>query len=115
MSDVISKHTVLAALSSHVGHMNGIAAKLLAVAITHDFADTSAQERRLRQIITELRMEGHHICAHPETGYFIAETADELDRTCLFLYERAMASLQQISRMKQVALPDLKGQLHLPT
>jgi hypothetical protein len=35
--------------------------------------------------------------------------------TCNFLYDRAMTSLRQIATMRRVSLPDLRGQLHLPT
>jgi hypothetical protein len=68
----------------------------------------------VRKAIEELRREGHRICATPETGYFMAANDDELDRTCGFLYARAMTSLTQVAAMKRVALPDLRGQLRLP-
>jgi hypothetical protein len=71
--------------------------------------------RVARQLISELRNEGHHVCAHPSAGYFIAETADELDATCKFLTDRALSSLKQVAAMKRVSMPDLYGQLNLPT
>ena len=64
------------------------------------------------QVLTEL---SHHICAHPGTGYFMAETPEELNETCKFLVDRSMTTLTQVSRMKRIALPDLHGQLHLKT
>ena len=76
-------------------------------------APSAADQRRLRRLIAELRAEGHHICAHPETGYFIARDEADLDHTCRFLYERAMCSLSQVAAMKRVSLPDLAGQLRL--
>lgn len=33
----------------------------------------------------------------------------------LYLYRRAMTSLAQVSAMQRVSLPDLRGQIHLPT
>ncbi len=114
MSRAISKDDLLAALRRHVGKHNGITGKNLVEEIIQASTDPVA-ERNLRQLVSELRMEGHHICAHPATGYFIARTESELDQTCEFLYERAMASLAQVSRMKNVSLPDLRGQLKLPT
>ena len=75
----------------------------------------AAAERSLRDAVVRLRLDGHHICAHPRDGYYLAETDRELDATCIFLYERAMTSLSQISAMKRVSLPDLRGQLRLPT
>ena len=110
----ISKSTVTAALASHIGEANGIHARELAIALVGGNAGAVA-ERRLRQVITELRMDGQHICGTPEAGYFLATDAAELNKTCAFLYDRAMASLQQVACMKRVSLPDLRGQLHLPT
>lgn len=110
----VTPSTVLAALSRHIGQANGIHARDLARELAGADAGAAA-ERRLRQVITDLRLEGHHVCGTPETGYYLADTPEELDRTCLFLHDRAMASLKQIARMKRIALPDLRGQLHLPT
>lgn len=110
----LTSAAVLSALSHHIGVGNGVHSDLLVHEILGHFGG-AAYERRLRQIVTALRLEGHHVCAHPLHGYFIAATPEELDATCAFLYERALASLTQISRMKQVSLPDLRGQLHLPT
>lgn len=105
---------VLAALGRHIGEANGVHARDLARRLVGAEAGP-AVERRLRQLITELRLEGHHVCGTPESGYYLADTPDELNRTCEFLHDRAMASLKQIARMKRIALPDLRGQLHLPT
>jgi len=110
----INKDSVLAALSKHIGEHNGVTARDLVVEITGK-ADTPGGTRRLRQVIEELRREGHHVCGHPSCGYFIAKDEDEVNRTCLFLYERAMTSLAQISRMKRVSIPDIRGQLKLPS
>jgi DNA-binding IclR family transcriptional regulator len=70
-------------------------------------------ERRLRQLISELREEGIAICATPETGYYLAVTPEELAESCRFLHERAMRSLLLASRMQKISLPDLLGQLKL--
>lgn len=104
---------VLAALARHIGADNGIRGDQLVTEILgeHD----AVSERDLREMIVRLRLEGQHICAHPSRGYFLAATPEELDETCLFLHERAMTSLKQIAAMKRISLPDLRGQLHLPT
>jgi hypothetical protein len=73
-----------------------------------------AAERALRMMVESLRAEGLPICATPNHGYFWAETPEELDRTCEYLYSRAMTSLTQIARMKRVSVPDLRGQLRMP-
>ena len=111
----ITKQKVLDALRTHIGQVKGIRAKTLVSEITGNWLERNvADERQLRHVIVELRKEGHHICGSPSTGYFVAETDKELNETCEFLYHRAMTSLEQISKMKQISLPDLRGQLRLP-
>lgn len=111
----LTRDSVLQALAGHIGRGRGVRADVLVAHITHEPGPDKAGMRKLRQVITELRMTGHHICGHPASGYYMAETAEELDATCEFLYERAMTGLTQISRMKHISLPDLRGQLKLPT
>lgn len=110
----ITHDSVLAVLARHIGSRRGVRADVLVREITGQ-SSTPADERELRTVITRLRENGHHICAHPGSGYFIAQTDSELDAACEFLYERAMTSLRQIAAMKRVSMPDLRGQLHLPT
>lgn len=76
-------------------------------------AAVAAGERRLRNLVEELRMAGEPICAHPSTGYYYAETAEEIAEAIAFLRSRAMTSLQQIARLQRVALPELLGQMRL--
>ena len=111
----ITPARVLAVLQRHIGRANGIHVRELAMCITGSLLDAELSQRRVRHVVTELRMEGHHVCATPSEGYYIAADADELNETCTFLYERAITGLTQVSRMKRIALPDLRGQLHLPT
>lgn len=111
-ASALTAAAVLQALERHIGAGNGIRGDLLVREILGDNDMTA--ERHLRQIVNDLRRDGHHICAHPKTGYYLAETAAELDDTCDFLYDRAMASLAQVAAMKRIALPDLRGQLNLP-
>lgn len=115
ISQTITPAQVLTELSHHIGQVHGVHVRELVQRITGQVFTSGPQERKVRQIIVDLRMEGHHICAHPALGYFMAETADELEQTIEFLYDRAMTSLAQIARLKKIALPDLRGQLHLRT
>ncbi|MEX2524468.1 MAG: hypothetical protein WD750_05890 [Gammaproteobacteria bacterium] len=110
----INRDTVLTALRRHIGKRNGLSARKLVREIKGPDA-TERDERILRFVIVELRNEGYHIGAHPRCGYFICETDAELNETCLYLHDRAMTTLTQISAMKNISLPDLKGQLKLPT
>lgn len=98
----------LSLLSQHVGKGNGIRAKELAQKL-------GVNERYVRHLVETLRKDGFAVCGTPKDGYYIAATPEELEQTCEFLYARAMCSLQQISFMKKIPLPDLRGQLHLPT
>jgi hypothetical protein len=114
VSELITRERVLAALQRHIGAAAGASASCLVREIVGCPGDASA-ERALREVIVQLRLEGAHICGHPRSGYFIAASADELNDTCRFLYGRAITSLLQVSRMKNIALPDLEGQLRLRT
>ncbi len=112
----LSTATVLTVLSRHIGAENGVKpAQLAAEAAGLDAIQAHYAERQVRHIVEDLRRQGHHVCATPAHGYFLAANAEELDATCSFLYERAMTTLTQIAAMKRIALPDLRGQLHLPT
>lgn len=115
MNEKLTTHAVLAALAHHVGAANGIRGDLLTAEITGQPIGDLAAERQLRDVVVQLRNDGHHVCAHPARGYFIAANDEELIATCDFLLERAMTSLKQIAAMKRISLPDLRGQLHLPT
>lgn len=72
-----------------------------------------ADQRKVRELVEQLRREGHPICATPRDGYFLANTAEELDETCRFLRERALTSLVQIAQLRRKPLPELMGQLAL--
>lgn len=114
MSREITKADVQQALARHIGAANGVHARDLVQEIT-GFGDDSALQRQLRHAIEELRREGAHICGTPQSGYFMAQTPEELNQTCVFLHDRAMTTLSQVAAMKNVSLPDLRGQLRLPT
>lgn len=101
-------HDLLTVLSRHQGRGSGIAVKVLATQL-------DITERQVRELVSDLRMSGHAICGHPRDGYYIAETAAEMEETCQFLRNRAMHSLTLESRLRNIPMPDLLGQLHVPT
>lgn len=109
---VLSPESVLQALQDCVGEANGLTATRLVEMILG--TRSAADERRLRQIVEHLRLQGHRICAHPTSGYYLAANPAEVDCTCAFLVQRAMTSLRQACAMRRVAVPDLYGQLGLP-
>lgn len=110
-----NKEQVLDLLESkHVGAGNGANANQIVWELTGGRLANDARKRHLRECIEQLRMAGERVCGHPSNGYFMAETEDELNESCTFLYLRAMASLRKIAMMKRVGIPDLRGQLQLP-
>lgn len=108
----ITADSILTALTRHIGRDKGIQIETL-VWEACQRKPTDSRQRKAREMIVTLRERGHHICAHPSRGYYIAADADELDETCEFLLHRAMTSLKQIAAMRRRAVPDLRGQLNL--
>lgn len=94
--------------SHHTGAAQGISAARLA-------AKAGTSERNLRSLISAAREDGIAIAGTPTTGYYIAETAAELQACCAFLRSRAMTSLRIEAQLRRTSLADLLGQLHLPT
>jgi biotin operon repressor len=104
-----TKDDLIALLArSHQGAAHGASAEALARAL-----DTP--ERRVRMLVTEAREEGVAIAATPEHGYFIAVLPDEIDLCCKFLRARALKSLLLESRLRNIPLPELLGQMRLPS
>lgn len=111
MSDpnIPARTRVMNVLQWCIGKDTGIACRTLA-------DRTALTERECRKAITELRVDGVGVCGTPETGYFLAANDHELEEYCLkFLRDRAMTSLTIYSKLSKTALPDLIGQLKLPT
>lgn len=97
---------LLNAMARHQGKESGICARDLA-------AELGVPMRQLRKLISAAREEGFAICGLPSTGYYMAQTPDELLQSCAFLEHRAMHSLRKLSQMKRVSLQVLLGQLML--
>lgn len=60
--------------------------------------------RAIRNLVSELRLDGQPVCAHPKSGYYLAATQEELDATCEFLRERALHSLKLYSKIKRATI-----------
>ncbi len=106
---------VLATLSRHIGKKNGRTITQLVREITGQLIPSQYTERVVRRQVAELREEGIAICAHPSTGYFIAETPEELEECCQFLRSRWMHTAMLEARLRKIALPELIGQMRLPS
>lgn len=116
----ITRPMVLGVLMKHIGKARGIditglVREARVAAGVYGGPITEGQKRRVRKLLEELRRNGHHVCATPADGYYIAANTQELQETCRFLFDRAMTSLTQVAAMKRVSLPDLEGQLRLRT
>lgn len=109
----ITPDAVLHALSARVGPANGATVRELAAQVVGG-APSIADERAVRHAVVALRRAGHPVCATPDEGYHSPACAEDLQRTCIHLVQRAMTTLTQVSAMRRVALPDLYGQLGLP-
>jgi biotin operon repressor len=104
----MTQHEVLQLLQKHIGRSNGVSADEIGRAL-------DLEPRQVRKLISQLRAEGIAVCAHPTTGYYIADDPDDVLRTCEFLRKRAMHSLEIQSKLLKISLPDLIGQRHLRT
>lgn len=103
-----TKHDLFSLLAYRVGAQYGTSVTTLANLMR-------TTPRQVRQLVSELRMDGIAVCGTPETGYYIAADAEELQQTIDFLKHRALHSLTLASRMSKIPMPDLIGQLHVPT
>lgn len=56
--------------------------------------------RQLRKQVDALIEEGVCVCAHPDTGYFIAEDWAEVDTTYEFLRRRGLCSLHKAAALR---------------
>jgi transposase len=95
-------------MAHHIGKGHGITCAALALQL-------NVPERKVRRLVSDARDEGIAICGTPATGYYVAATGDELQETLDFLKHRALHSLHLASRLSNIPLADLVGQLHLKT
>ena len=75
------------------GHAQGESAGSLAFQI-------GTTERAIRTLVDELIEAGTPVCAHPSTGYYIAETQEEIDEVAEFLRSRGLHSLKKASQLR---------------
>ena len=100
------KYNLLRALSGHLGRGRGVSVEDLS-------ARVAVPVRQVRRGISALRQDGVAICATPGNGYYIANSAEEIEQTCQFLRSRAMHSLVLEAKLRKMPLPALLGQLQL--
>lgn len=76
-----------------VGSANGQSVATLAFLL-----DTT--ERAVRKLADELIDEGTPVCAHPTTGYYIAQNWEEVEATYAWLRGRGLHSLAKASKLR---------------
>jgi len=104
----ITKEQVLDQLQRHHnGRANGVHIRDLVGRITNSVLTDEAAERKVRKLIEELRLAHYPICAHPDTGYYLAATKAELHGACGFLLARAETSVAQVAAMLNTEAPDI--------
>lgn len=101
-----TKHDLMAVMVRHCGKSQGIKSSDLA-------RQLDVTERQIRKLITQCREDGTAICGHPSTGYFVAQTAEEMQDTLDFLKERALHSLKLASTLSKQPMIELIGQLNI--
>ena len=82
MRRIATKTDLAMLLERHIGRDRGVTAAQIAEAL-------QTPERTVRELVTELRMDGIAVCGKPDTGYFIAAAAAELEGSSAFLRSRA--------------------------
>lgn len=113
ISREITPDAVLGALSRRIGPANGATVRELATEVLGRPSGPQ-DERLLRKVVVQLRLDGHPVCSTPDEGYHHAANKDDLQRTCLHMASRAYTSLAQVAAMKKIAMPDFYNQLGLP-
>ncbi len=103
-----TKDELMTFMAYHIGKARGISGINLA-------AKMGITERQVRELVTDARKDGIAICGTPKTGYYVAHTVEDLKETLDFLKHRALHSLLLASRLSNIPLADLVGQLHLNT
>ena len=106
MSSLIKQVTHWHLSTAHKGRLCGIKVEALARKV-------NVSQRDIRKAVSDLREDGVPVAATPATGYYLAETADEINECCQLLRGRALHSLRLVSRLTKLALPELLGQMRL--
>ena len=111
------KEKVLMILSRHVGQSRVIGmGELYTQVYGEPYENRINDTRKLRTLITALRQEGVPICSISDMnggGYYLASATSDLDGYCERLRTKALKILSQEAKLREVALPDLMGQISI--
>lgn len=106
MSDIIKDMVAWHFKTNHKGRCSNISADSLAKNI-------GIGKRTLREVITALRQDGVAVVGTPVSGYYLAQTLDEVDEGCKHLRKRALKSLYLESRIRNIAVHEILGQMRI--
>ena len=111
MKESEAKARLLSALSRHVGVEKALGmAELFELVFKRPVSHRINDTRRLRTLITNLRMEGAAIASvsKPEGGgYYLAGAGSELEDYLSRLRARGMAALRLEARIRKITLTEL--------
>ena len=109
------KVDVLMVLSRHIGKEKAIGmGELYEMVFGETWENRINDTRKLRYIITDLRSDGVPICSVSDRnggGYFLASAGSELENYLGRIRRRALSALSMEAKIRDVALPELLGQL----
>ncbi|WP_019500857.1 DUF2811 domain-containing protein [Pseudanabaena sp. PCC 6802] len=101
-------------LFAHQGASNALKAAEICELISNRRCRYGTDDRNIREIVVQLRLEGYPIASHSSWGYYWAVTPEELAATRKLLRGRSFHGLKVDKAIAQRAMPDLVGQLRLP-
>ena len=74
----------------------------------------STNERSVREIVHNLRMEGRLICSsRAHGGYYLPETREESERCIAEFQKQCATSLAMLAKLKKMTVRDLVDQLSM--
>jgi hypothetical protein len=104
---------ILAILEQRQGRENAISRASLVEAINIDQPLFPVGERLIRKTIKHLQSQHGERIGSCSWGYFMTQTAEELEAVCRYYDNYALSSLHVSARLRRIALPELLGQMKL--
>jgi hypothetical protein len=111
ITNVNLKKAVMRNLKSHVGEAEAISSESLALWLkTAGFANVPDLQRKVRDIIHDLRQEGTPICSRAGKGYFWPASLEEVEATHQYLDTIAKDQLYTAKQIKDGGIKLFGGQ-----
>ena len=105
--------TILQIIEPRQGRENAISRASLVEAVNLDRPLFPVHERRIREVIKHLQSQHAVRIGSCHFGYYMVQTAEELEEVCKYYDGYALSSLHVSARLRKIALPELLGQLWL--